>query len=199
MSLISFQSQFHSSYPSFKPLRDSIVSQLHDHQRVRLPLPSAASPKSTRAGVHSHWDTLRRLTRQRFHQEGSFGVHSPASAGSPDVKDSPWCGIRRGSYPPSHPAAAQAPPCYKPMSNRQIGCSKPMSQCRVCYTNLLWEQSLNRSAPSVYSSVVIGKKRSVGFSSSVIAPTSFIIHHSCSCFFVDLMSVFSLETTSSKR
>ncbi|XP_042338088.1 uncharacterized protein LOC121939002 [Plectropomus leopardus] len=41
------------------------------------------------------------------------------------------------------------------MTQCQMCCSKPMSRCRVCYSNLLWEQSVNRSEPSVYSSVLI--------------------------------------------
>lgn len=145
---------------------------LYDHQRVRLPLP-CASPvcaKSLRGGIRGHWDTLRRLTRQRLHQGGAFRVQNPAP-GSPCAKESSWCSVRRGSYPPTEPlcrAAASRPyfqPHYKQMSSCRICCSKPVSQCRVCYTNLLWERSLNRSAPSVYNSVLIGKKRSVIISS----------------------------------
>ncbi|GLD65389.1 uncharacterized protein AKAME5_003008200, partial [Lates japonicus] len=137
---------------------------LRNHQRVRLPLPSASPPcaKSLRGGIRSHWDTLRHLTRQRLHRGGAVGVQSPeAERQSLDVKSSSWCSVRRGSYPPTeplcHPAGARPypPPQYKPMSNCQVCCSKPVSQCRVCYTNLLWEQSLNRSAPSVYSSVIV--------------------------------------------
>lgn len=105
--------------------------------------------RSPGARTHSHWDTLRRLTQQRLHQ-------APAHLSS-DAKGSPWCSVRRGSYPLTellcHPAAAPYPPPRpKPVGKCQ------MSQCRVCYTNLLWEQNVNRSAPSVYNSVLIGKK-----------------------------------------
>lgn len=163
----TFLSSSGSSPYSHFPLSDSVVSQLCNHQRVRLPPPSVSS-SCAKSSRHSHWDTLRRLTRQRFHQGGAFGVQSPAAV-SQDVKDSSWCGVRRGSYPPAEPpchaAARPYPPSrYKPMS------SCPMSQCRVCYTNLLWEQSLNRSAPSVYSSVLIGKKTSAGFHHPSLRP-----------------------------
>ncbi|XP_037617924.1 uncharacterized protein LOC119483651 [Sebastes umbrosus] len=133
------------------PLSDSVVSQLRDHhQRVGLlPPPCASSPraKSPRAAIRSHWDTLRRLTQQRLHRGAAFGLQSPAAAAG---KDPSWCGVRRGSYPPSEamcPAAARpyTPPRYKP--------SCQMSRCRVCCSDLLWEQ--NRSAPSVYGSVLI--------------------------------------------
>ncbi|XP_045916040.1 MAGUK p55 subfamily member 4-like [Micropterus dolomieu] len=130
------------------------------HQRVGLPSVSSPRAKSSKGGIRSHWDTLRRLTRQKLHRDGSFRVQSPA-AGSLDVKYLSWCSIRRGSYPPTEPPchaeAAQHyhPSHYKPVNTCQICCSTPVSQCRICYTNLLWEKSLNHSAPSVYSSVLI--------------------------------------------
>lgn len=155
------------------PLSDSVVSQLH--QRVGLPSVSSPRAKSSKGGIRSHWDTLRRLTRQKLHRDGSFRVQSPA-AGSLDVKYLSWCSIRRGSYPPTEPPchaeAAQHyhPSHYKPVNTCQICCSTPVSQCRICYTNLLWEKSLNHSAPSVYSSVLIGKEISVGFHHPSLRP-----------------------------
>ncbi|TDG96389.1 hypothetical protein EPR50_G00241300 [Perca flavescens] len=135
---------------------------LRDHQRVEPPLPSAPSPwpKSSRGGVHSHWDTLRRLTQQRLRRGGAFGIRSPAAAVCLDSNNSLWCSARRGSFPPTEPpchaAAAAARPCppprRKPTSQCVMCCSESMRRCRVCYSGLLWEQSLNRSAPSVYSS-----------------------------------------------
>lgn len=175
---------------------------LCNHQKVRLPLPSSSPcAKSLRGGIRSHWDTLRHLTQQRLHRGGAFRVRSPA-AERPDVKDSSRCSVRRGSYPPTEPlcrAAAAArprpPPRCQPMSNCQVCFSK--SQCRFCYTNLIWEQSLNRSAPSVSSSVLIGKKRSV----FIVGQCVLFLHLSSQLFAVFhrlMMSVFSLETTSSK-
>ncbi|XP_075950801.1 uncharacterized protein LOC142952762 isoform X5 [Anarhichas minor] len=125
---------------------------LCDHQRLGLLSSSSPGAKISRGGLRTHWDTLRSLTHRSLHRG-----QSPA-AGS---LDSLWCSVRRGSYPPSEPlchaAAARPypPPRYKPRSNCQTCCRKPMSRCRVCYSDLLWDQSLNRSAPSVYSSVLI--------------------------------------------
>ncbi|KAM7365715.1 hypothetical protein PAMP_016628 [Pampus punctatissimus] len=162
---------------------------LHNHQRVGLPLLSASPPcakKRSRAGVRSQWDTLKRLTWQQLHRGSAFGLEA-AAAGSDslDVKDSSChvtCSVRRGSYPqtdpPCRPVARPCPPPrYKMMSNTQTCCSKPMSQCRVCYTNLLWEQSLNRSAPSVYSSVLIDNiTEDLNSEDEDEAPSPFPIH-----------------------
>lgn len=126
------------------------------HQRVS----GASSPC---AKSFSRWDTLRRLTRQGLHHGGAFGVLSP------EVRDPSLCRVRRGSYPPTEPlspprhaasaAARPRPPrSCEPMSSCQVCRSR--SRCRVCYTNLVWESGLNRSAPSVSGSVLIGKKRS---------------------------------------
>ncbi|XP_034469426.1 uncharacterized protein LOC117778172 isoform X2 [Hippoglossus hippoglossus] len=135
-----------------------------NHQRLGLPLPSASPPraKSPRAGMSSHWETVRRLAWQRLHRGGAFGFQRPAAKSQRlDGRDSSWGSVRRGSFPQTealcHPVGARpyTPPQYKPTSNCRGCCSKPVSQCRVCYANLLWEPSLNRSAPSVYSSVLI--------------------------------------------
>ncbi|KAM6958072.1 uncharacterized protein LKV04_022178 [Tautogolabrus adspersus] len=132
---------------------------LRNQRRVGLSLSCSSSPctkKRSRGATCSHWDTLKRLTRQTLHRGGAFGVQSPTAAGNMDVN---WCNVRRGSFPQSEaPCRAAAgrpypPPRFKPMRSCQRCCSRPVSKCRVCYTNLLWEQ--NRSAPSVYSSVMI--------------------------------------------
>ncbi|XP_029929083.1 uncharacterized protein LOC115374363 [Myripristis murdjan] len=144
-------------------LSDSVVSQLCDRRRVGLALPNASPPceKSSRGGIRSHWDTLRRLTRQKLHRGGAVGVQGPA-AGCPSVKikEPSRFSARRDSYPSAEQlcrppvACPYPPPCYAtPMS--RICCSNPMCQCRVCFTNPLWEESVHHSAPSVYSSVMI--------------------------------------------
>ncbi|CAB1432962.1 unnamed protein product [Pleuronectes platessa] len=161
-----------------------------NRQSLGLPLPSASPPsaKSPRAGISSHWETVRRLAWRRLHRGGAFGFQSPAvkSQLHLDGGDSSWGSARRGSFPPAEvlcrPVGARpyTPPQYKPTGNCRGCCSKPVSQCRVCYANLLWEPSLNRSAPSVYSSVLI----------VIIAP--FIFHHLYFLLFHGLtISVFS--------
>lgn len=144
-------------------MSSTVISQLCSHQRSIAGSPPCA--QSFRGGGRSHWDTLRRLTRQRFYRGGAVtgrGLDVQAQGQS-------WCSMRRGSYPPSkpqcHPSAQAYPasPRYNLISDCPC-CSKPMSQCRVCYSDVLWEQSLNHSAPSVYSSALIGKKRRIGVS-----------------------------------
>lgn len=123
-------------------------------QRARLPLPG---PAPLRRRARSRWDALRHLTQQRLHHGGAFRVVSPGLEGSQ------CSGVRRGSYPPaellSRPSAARPRPLSRcqPISSCQVCCSR--SQCRLCLSSAAWEPSLNRSAPSVCSSSLIGKKR----------------------------------------
>lgn len=142
---------------------DFVVSQLCDYHRVGPTSPTASPPcaKSCRGGIHSHWDTLRCMTQH----SGVFRVQSPTTRGQ-EATNSSWCGVRRGSYSLSEPlchqpAACPCPPLhFHPMSNCHRCCKKSVRQCRVCHTNLLWNQSLKCSSPSVSSSVLIGKKAS---------------------------------------
>lgn len=136
---------------------------LCDQQGVR-PLPPAAPPrsKSLRGGIVSHWGAPRRPTRRSLHHGGAFGV--PAA----ESPDSSRCNIRRGSYPPTEPpcrpaAQPRPPPCCHSLSPCQVCCSG--IQCRFCYNHPVWEQSVTPPAPSVSSSVLIGR-----FAASVAPP-----------------------------
>lgn len=97
-----------------------------------------------------------------------------------DTNEPTWNSVRRGSYPstkPCHPEAQPYPlPHYKPMNKGAVCCNAQMHQCRVCYTDSIWEENLNRSAPAVYNSVMIGKKR------VVVGPP-------CSCAFISVISL----------
>ena len=129
------------------PLSDS---RLCGHCGIGMPGASPPCAKNPREGIQNPWRTV-------LHRDEGFVVKSHAV-------DSSRCGVWRGSRPRAesqcHPAARPyPPPQYKPMGCCQVGCSEPMSQCSVCYGDLLWEQRLNHSAPSVYSPVRIGKKR----------------------------------------
>lgn len=167
-------------YSQFFLLSDSVFSQLcnHQSQRVRQPSPAASPPCAKSSRVHSHWDTLRRLTQHRLCSNRAFRIQRTSTAEIQNLDVKSCYEARRESYPP------RAQPNYKSMSSCQACCSKPMSQCRVCYTNLLWEQSLNRSAPSIYSSVLIGKEipggpfLSCSFS-SFTSPPSILHRHPC--------------------
>nr|XP_043906757.1 uncharacterized protein mpp4b isoform X2 [Solea senegalensis] len=134
------------------------------YQRVELPLPSASThcAKNPMRRFQSHWETVRHLNRQRPHRGGVFTVQSLAAQNqSSEVNDLSWWGVRRGNFPPDDLPCHTARPWpsrplhYKPTSTRGLCCRKPISQCRVCYTHLLWEQSLPRLTPSVYSSVLM--------------------------------------------
>ncbi|KAK2857091.1 hypothetical protein Q5P01_005826 [Channa striata] len=134
---------------------------LCDCPTVRLLVPGASCVQSSRR------DSLNCGTQHRLRRGGAFEVQRP-TARSLDDTDPWWCSVRRGSYPQTEPPCCQSaaqpgpPPRYRPTSNCHLCCGVSRSQCTACYTKLLWEQSLNRSAPSVYSSGLIdGAKKGV--------------------------------------
>ncbi|XP_053701883.1 uncharacterized protein mpp4b isoform X3 [Synchiropus splendidus] len=117
----------------------------------------AASPlfKNARKGIRSHWDTLRHLTQQRLQRSAAFGAHAATSKTLGLPPPPPPCDIRRGSLPLSgqlHRSAAR--PAAWP-GRRCEPVRGPLKQCQDCYTNLLMGPSLNHSAPSVCTTVII--------------------------------------------
>ncbi|XP_019746363.1 uncharacterized protein mpp4b isoform X4 [Hippocampus comes] len=113
----------------------------------QLPATSPPMAKNTRAAICSHSDALR------LHLEGLL---RSSHISSPDENASAVCSVRRGSYPSAEAASHQTvPPRHPPCDMAMKRNCKPLSQCRLCYTNLLWEPNVNHSSPSLYSSAVL--------------------------------------------
>lgn len=107
-------------------------------QRGRAPLPAGSS--------HSRWDALRRLTRQGVQPPGAFRAGSC-------VRNSSWCHVRTGSCSPPGSAPGPRPlTCCQPISKG------PVCRCRISCSDLIWDQSANRSVPLMSGSALIGKE-----------------------------------------
>lgn len=121
---------------------DSVVSQLGG-----LSGASHACARSCRSGMGSAWS---------IHSSETFRVQSPAAE---NLRRFSCCDVRRTC---SHPAEPPRPPAEVRtflLPRHQECCHQKMVHCRMCYADLLFEQRLNQSAPSIHSPIGFGKKR----------------------------------------
>ncbi|MED6290399.1 hypothetical protein CHARACLAT_012576 [Characodon lateralis] len=98
---------------------------------------SHACARRCRSGMGSAWS---------IQSDETFRVQSPAAE---NLRRFSCCDVRRTCHHAAEPAGVQP---YLP-PRHEVCCRRKMIHRRVCYTDLLLEQRLNQSAPSIYSPV----------------------------------------------
>nr|XP_046179773.1 uncharacterized protein LOC124010970 isoform X1 [Oncorhynchus gorbuscha]XP_046179774.1 uncharacterized protein LOC124010970 isoform X1 [Oncorhynchus gorbuscha] len=145
----------------YAPVRPPIPDNLADDEeamRIVCLVKNKQQLRSSGEGIRSRWDTLRKMTRRRLIHGGARAVEGPwhgvGALGDIVPGERPVMpSSRRVSYPPAELlSSAGPPPLGKPLALPHF---KPMSNCRTYQTDELWKEGLNRSAPSVCSSVLI--------------------------------------------
>lgn len=105
--------------------------------------------------VHSHWEKLRRLARERL-------IPGRSSVSGKQGGRRPRPPPRRGSLPsarllstPRTSSSLSVPKSPVPCCRANVNASRGYDVCQQ--SGAFWEEGFHHSAPSVCSSVVIGK------------------------------------------